>query len=107
MKASALLAVLVCAGLPAPPAAAGAADLTPRPAPAPVLAQVERCGPQPMKPMSCLSGTWLCRCYASGQICEWELVGCGAPGSLPPRPGEAHPPPAQPDDPARPAPYGR
>jgi len=103
MEAVAFLSVLACAGLLAGPPAYGA-DAT---ASRPDLAQGDRCGPQPMKPMSCLSGAWICRCHAGGQICEWELVGCEFPGSLPPRPGEPRSGPPRPDDPARPGLFGR
>lgn len=69
MKTSALLALLILGGLVAVPAAAEPTRST--------VAQTEsRCGPQPMKPMSCLNGAWVCRCRGSGQVCDWELIGC-------------------------------
>lgn len=62
--------------------AATAAD-APRPAGqtlAQTLAQSgDRCGVKPMRPMDCLHGSWVCSCQASGQICDWELIGCMPP----------------------------
>jgi hypothetical protein len=105
MKAAAFVTILVCQALLTLPAAADAPSS--RPAVGPALAQTDRCGPKPMKPSSCLSGTWLCRCDADGRNCRWELVGCDHPGSLPPRPGQSRPTPRYPDDPARPNLFGR
>lgn len=69
------------------------------------LAQTEsRCGPRPMKPMSCLNGTWVCRCRGSGQVCDWELIGCQTtPGTSRPL-GESNWPGS---DPGRPGTLGR
>ena len=114
MKAAAFLTILVCQALLALPAAADTPLSRPAlttlqltPMLAPLLAQGDRCGPKPMKPSSCLSGSWVCRCDADGRNCRWELIGCSYPGSLPPRPGEPRPAPGRPGDPARPNLFGR
>jgi len=79
MKTSALLALLILGGLVAIAAAAEPVRST--------VAQAQsRCGPRPMKPMSCLNGAWVCRCRGSGQVCDWELIGCQVtPGPSRPR----------------------
>lgn len=70
-----------------------------------VIAQTEsRCGPRPMKPMSCLNGAWVCQCRGSGQVCNWELIGCQTtPGTSRPL-GESNRPSL---DPHRPGLLGR
>lgn len=36
-----------------------------------------RCGAQPMKPMACFSGKFVCVCDPqTGQSCNWLLVDC-------------------------------
>jgi hypothetical protein len=78
MRAAAFL-IAAAIGLSGIASSQGAEDASPRD---PGLAQDDRCGPPPMKQMSCLTGTWVCRCQASGQVCDWELVGCfSRPGS--------------------------
>ena len=83
MRISLRTAALACLLLLAGPAAYAADGDAPRPS---VLPD-DRCGPKPMQPMDCLTGTWICRCRGSGQVCDWELVGCftrpgdPAPGS--------------------------
>jgi hypothetical protein len=97
MKTSVLLIFLILGGLAAIPATAEPVRST--------VAQTEsRCGPRPMKPMSCLNGAWVCRCRGSGQVCDWELIGCSiTPGT--PRPsGESSSPIL---DPKRPDTLGR
>jgi hypothetical protein len=71
------------------------------------MAQASRCGPRPMKPSSCLNGAWVCRCHASGQICDWELVGCGTGDRLKPGSSDRRPKTTTPNDPARPGTYNR
>jgi len=75
MKICALLAFLFLGGLATIPASAEPMRST-------VAQAVSRCGPRPMKPMSCLNGAWVCRCRGSGQVCDWELIGCSVtPGT--------------------------
>jgi len=101
MKPATLALILLCVEMfVAPPAAGGQT-------PVPDLAQAERCGPRPMKPASCLNGGWVCRCRASGQVCEWELIGCGPSEGLAPRPDDRRSQTPAPGDPARPGLYGR
>jgi len=103
MKLLPLALFVFCTQMVAAPAAMGADRLTPLPS----LAQADRCGPRPMKPTSCLNGSWVCRCRASGQICDWELVGCSPTDSLTPRPDSRRPRSTSPDQPVNPRTYGR
>ena len=97
MKAAAVLSLAALLGvLATPPVMAGNVTAFPD------LAQAQRCGPRPMKPASCLNGTWVCRCHASGQICDWELVGCGTTGGLTPGSSIKRPSTSTPADPTRP-----
>jgi hypothetical protein len=103
MKTAAFAAFLALAGslagAPAQAAPDGGGQRT--------LAQGEsRCGIPPMKPMSCLNGAWVCRCRGSGQICDWDLIGCETAPGAPRRPGETRPgfdwnTPSWPDTPQR------
>lgn len=97
MKFSALMLLLAFVWLAPLPATAEPTH--------PTLAQAEsRCGPRPMKPMSCLNGAWVCRCRGSGQVCDWELIGCQTtPGTSRPL-GESSRPSS---DPRRPGSFGR
>jgi hypothetical protein len=97
MKTSALLALFILGGLVAVPANA-------EPTRTDIAQSESRCGPRPMKPMSCLNGAWVCRCRGSGQVCNWELIGCQTtPGTSRPL-GERS---RSSSDPRRPDPLGR
>ncbi len=85
MKTAAMVAFLALAGaLAGASAQAAPADTVQR-----WLAQADsRCGTPPMKPTSCLTGTWVCRCRGSGQVCDWELIGCEPLPGTPRRPDQ-------------------
>lgn len=90
MKHPYLLATFIAAALLAglPGAAAHAAASGPS-----TLAQRDSpCGPPPMKPTSCLTGTWVCRCTSGGQACAWDLVGCDIAPGMPRHPNDTPPP---------------
>ncbi len=85
MKTAVFVAFLAFAGaLAGTPALAAPADNGRQ-----TLAQGgSRCGAPPMKPTSCLTGTWVCHCQGSGQICDWELIGCESVPGTPRRPDQ-------------------
>lgn len=89
MKTAAIVAFLTLAGaLASVPAVAAQANGGRQ-----TLAQNQSsCGTPPMKPTSCLTGTWVCRCRGSGQVCGWELVGCEPVPGTPRRPDQPRSP---------------
>lgn len=36
----------------------------------------DQCGFEPLKPVACLDGQWLCSCNTRATYCRWMLVGC-------------------------------
>jgi hypothetical protein len=102
MKTAAFVALLALAG-----ALAGApVQAAPAQGGQSTLAQsASGCGTPPMKPTSCLSGSWVCHCQGSGQICDWELIGCDTAPGIPRRSDQPRQrytsPPLWPDAPDR------